>query len=241
MEKGNLKVKMKPNEVISSYLKQQQALFGSEIYISPLKNNQFGMMAHSDKSNNGETLDTYNTSICLCQECDLGKTRNSFVFGVGDPNADLMLVGEAPGKEEDSKGEPFVGRAGKLLDNILRAINKKRGEGVYIANVLKCRPPNNRDPLPSEVKKCEPYLLRQIKIIKPKIIVALGRVAGKTLLKIDVPLKDMRSKIHDYNGTPLIVTYHPAALLRNPNFKQPAWDDFQWIRDQLNNRESING
>ena len=241
MEKGNLKVKMEPNEVISSYLKQQQALFGSEIYISPLKNNQLGMMAHSEKSNNGETLDTYNTSICLCQECDLGKTRNSFVFGVGDPSADLMLVGEAPGKEEDSKGEPFVGRAGKLLDNILRAINKKRGEGVYIANVLKCRPPNNRDPLPSEVKKCEPYLLRQIKIIKPKIIVALGRVAGKTLLKIDVPLKDMRSKIHDYNGTPLIVTYHPAALLRNPNFKQPAWDDFQWIRDQLNNRESING
>ena len=241
MEKGNLKVKMKPNEVISSYLKQQQALFGSEIYISPLENNQLGMMTHSGKSNNGETLDTYNTSICLCQECDLGKTRNSFVFGGGDPNADLMLVGEAPGKEEDSKGEPFVGRAGKLLDNILRAINKKRREGVYIANVLKCRPPNNRDPLPSEVKKCEPYLLRQIKIIKPKIIVALGRVAGKTLLKIDVPLKDMRSKIHDYNGTPLIVTYHPAALLRNPNFKQPAWDDFQWIRDQLNNRESING
>ena len=152
-----------------------------------------------------------------------------------------MLVGEAPGKEEDLKGEPFVGRAGKLLDNILRAINKKRGEGVYIANVLKCRPPNNRDPLPSEVKKCEPYLLRQIEIIKPKIIVALGRVSGKTLLKIDVPLKDMRSKIHNYNGIPLIVTYHPAALLRNPNFKKPAWDDFQWIRDQLNSRESING
>ena len=238
MEKGNFKVKMKPELSIRSYLRQQQALFGSDIYISRPKNNQVG---RKDKTENSESLDVYSTSICLCQECGLGKTRNSFVFGAGDPNADLMLVGEAPGKEEDLKGEPFVGRAGKLLDNILRAINKKRGEGVYIANVLKCRPPNNRDPLPSEVKKCEPYLLRQIKIIKPKIIVALGRVSGKTLLKIDVPLKDMRGKIHNYNGIPLIVTYHPAALLRNPNFKKPAWDDFQWIRDQLNSRESING
>ena len=238
MEKGNFKVKMKPELSIRSYLRQQQALFGSDIYISRPKNNQVG---RKDKTENSENLDSFNTSICLCQECGLGKTRNSFVFGVGDPNADLMLVGEAPGKEEDLKGEPFVGRAGKLLDKILRAIDKKRGEGVYIANVLKCRPPNNRDPLPSEVRKCEPYLLRQIKIIKPKIIVALGRVSGKTLLKIDVPLKDMRSKIHNYNGIPLIVTYHPAALLRNPNFKKPAWDDFQWIRDQLNSRESING
>ena len=229
---------MKPELSIRSYLRQQQALFGSDIYISQPKNNQVG---RKDKTENSENLDTYSTSICLCQECGLGKTRNSFVFGIGDPNADLMLVGEAPGKEEDLNGEPFVGRAGKLLDNILRAINKKRGQGVYIANVLKCRPPNNRDPLPSEVKKCEPYLLRQIEIIKPKIIVALGRVSGKTLLKIDVPLKDMRGKIHNYNGIPLIVTYHPAALLRNPNFKKPAWDDFQWIRDQLNSRESING
>ncbi len=119
------------------------------------------------------------------------------------------------------------------MTKILLAIDKKRGEGVYIANVLKCRPPNNRDPLPSEVNKCEPYLLKQIKIVKPKLIVALGRIAGKTLLKIDKPLKEMRGKIHSYNGTPLIVTYHPAALLRNSNFKKPAWDDFQWIRDQL--------
>ena len=238
MEKGNFKVKMKPELSIRSYLRQQQTLFGSDIYISQVKNNQ---VSRKDKTENSDNLDIYNTSICCCQECGLGKTRNSFVFGVGDPNADLMLVGEAPGKEEDLKGEPFVGRSGKLLDNILRAINKKRGEGVYIANILKCRPPNNRDPLPSEVEKCEPYLLRQIKIIKPKIIVALGRVSGKTLLKIDVPLKDMRGKIYNYNGIPLIVTYHPAALLRNPNFKKPAWDDFQWIRDQLNSRESING
>ena len=165
----------------------------------------------------------------------MGKTRTNFVFGVGDPNADLLLVGEAPGEQEDLKGEPFVGRAGKMLDKILYAIDRKRGDGVYIANVIKCRPPNNRDPLPSEVKKCEPYLTEQISQIQPKLIVALGRVAGKTLLKIDVPLKEMRDKTHDYNGTPLRVTFHPAALLRNSNFKKPAWIDFQWIRDYLQN------
>ena len=186
-----------------------------------------------NSSDSKYALEEYRISICLCKECNLSKTRKNFVYGTGDPNADLMLVGEAPGKDEDLKGEPFVGRAGKLLDKILLAINKKRGEGVYIANVLKCRPPNNRDPLPSEVNKCEPYLLKQIKIVKPKLIVALGRIAGKTLLKIDKPLKEMRGKIHSYNGTPLIVTFHPAALLRNSNFKKPAWDDFQWIRDQL--------
>jgi DNA polymerase len=144
-----------------------------------------------------------------------------------------MLIGEAPGEKEDQKGEPFVGKSGKLLDKILRAINKSRNEGVYIANVLKCRPPDNRDPLASEVDKCEPYLLRQIKLIKPKLIVSLGRVSGKTLLKTDIPLKEMRSTLHDYHGIPLKVTYHPAALLRNPNFKKDAWEDFQWVRDYL--------
>ena len=233
MEKINLRIKMRSNIAINSYLRQQQLLFGSELYISKRDNKDSGESISYNKLVSEEDLEKYRISICLCKECDLGETRNNFVFGVGDPNAELMLVGEAPGKEEDLKGEPFVGRAGKLLDNILKAINKKRGDGVYIANVLKCRPPNNRDPLPSEVKKCEPYLLKQLSIVNPKLIVALGRVAGKTLLKMDVPLKEMRGKIHDYNGTPLIVTYHPAALLRNSNFKKPTWDDFQWIRDQL--------
>ena len=186
-----------------------------------------------DKSVSHKEIDDFNRSICNCVECPLGETRTNFVFGVGDPNAELMLVGEAPGKQEDLMGEPFVGRAGKLLDDILRAINRKRGDGVYIANVLKCRPPNNRDPLPSEVDKCEIYLQKQIQLIKPKLIVALGRVAGKTLLKMDVPLKELRGKTHDYNGTTLRVTYHPAALLRNSNFKPPTWDDFKWIRDYL--------
>jgi len=220
---------------LHQYLKQQKVLYGNELYLS----NEPAPLPEPKPEKKGTVakgkLDAYNQSICTCQECPLGKTRTNFVFGVGDPNADLLLVGEAPGEQEDLKGEPFVGRAGKMLDKILYAIDRKRGDGVYIANVIKCRPPNNRDPLPSEVKKCEPYLTEQISQIQPKLIVALGRVAGKTLLKMDVPLKEMRDKTHDYNGTPLRVTFHPAALLRNSNFKKPAWIDFQWIRDYLQN------
>jgi DNA polymerase len=220
---------------LHQYLKQQKELYGNELYLS----NEPAPLPEPKPEKKGTVakgkLDAYNQSICTCQECPLGKTRTNFVFGVGDPNADLLLVGEAPGEQEDLKGEPFVGRAGKMLDKILYAIDRKRGDGVYIANVIKCRPPNNRDPLPSEVKKCEPYLTEQISQIQPKLIVALGRVAGKTLLKMDVPLKEMRDKTHDYNGTPLRVTFHPAALLRNSNFKKPAWIDFQWIRDYLLN------
>ena len=220
---------------LHQYLKQQKTLYGNELYLS----NEPAPLPEPKPEKKGTVakgkLDAYNQSICTCQECPLGKTRTNFVFGVGDPNADLLLVGEAPGEQEDLKGEPFVGRAGKMLDKILYAIDRKRGDGVYIANVIKCRPPNNRDPLPSEVKKCEPYLTEQISQIQPKLIVALGRVAGKTLLKMDVPLKEMRDKTHDYNGTPLRVTFHPAALLRNSNFKKPAWIDFQWIRDYLLN------
>jgi DNA polymerase len=227
---------MTTKATIHQYLKQQKSLYGSELYLSqdpaptPVVDVTSNPEMVADPANG---LDKYNKSICECMECPLGSTRTNFVFGVGDMNADLMLVGEAPGQQEDLKGEPFVGRAGKLLDDILRAINLKRGQGVYIANVLKCRPPNNRDPLPSEVEKCEPYLQKQIRLIQPKLIVALGRVAGKTLLKLDVPLKELRGKTHDYNGTPLRVTYHPAALLRNSNFKPPTWEDFQWIRDYL--------
>ncbi len=224
---------MRSNNLLLSYLKQQQLLFGKELHVSKENSKKNDAQLFHNSSDSKNALEEYRISICLCKECNLGETRKNFVYGTGDPNADLMLVGEAPGKDEDLKGEPFVGRAGKLLDKILLAIDKKRGRDVYIANVLKCRPPGNRDPLPSEVNKCEPYLIKQIKIVKPKLIVALGRIAGKTLLKIEAPLKDMRGKIHSYNGIPLIVTYHPAALLRNPNFKKPAWDDFQWIRDQL--------
>ena len=224
---------MSTKAAIQQYLKQQKLLFGNELYLSKEPVFPEEPAPTIDKPTANGELDAFKQSICHCQECPLGKTRTNFVFGVGDPHSDLLLVGEAPGEQEDLKGEPFVGRAGKLLDDILRAIQKKRGEGVYIANVLKCRPPNNRDPLPSEVEKCEPFLMKQINLIQPKLIVALGRVAGKTLLKMDVPLKEMREKTHDYHGTPLRVTYHPAALLRNSNFKKPTWVDFQWIRDFL--------
>ena len=181
-------------------------------------------------------LNEFGTSISTCKKCNLGQHRNKFVFGVGDSHADLMLVGEAPGREEDLKGEPFVGRAGKLLDKILSSIKMDRHKNVYICNVLKCRPPQNRDPLPDEVEECEPYLLHQINLIKPKLIVALGRISGTTLLRMDDTLKSMRGRLHDYHGTPLLVTYHPAALLRNSNLKKYTWEDFQFIRDFINKK-----
>ena len=212
---------------VRGYLRQTQELFGDELYLnlqpqSPLLDGGF------DKD-----LAVFEQEICTCQKCPLGQTRNKFVFGVGDPNASLLLVGEAPGAEEDRLGEPFVGRAGKLLDKILAAIDRNRHKDVYICNVLKCRPPNNRDPLRAEVDQCEPYLLHQIHLIKPKLIVALGRVAGQTLLNVDKSLKSLRNIFHDYHGTPLMVTYHPAALLRNQDLKRPTWEDFKTIKDFL--------
>ncbi len=220
---------------IYKYLKQQQMLYGDELYLSVKPSLTRNKTDNGNPSCPELDLNTFHDAVRECQACNLGETRTKFVFGVGDANANLLLVGEAPGEEEDLKGEPFVGRAGKLLDKILTAIDLQRENGVYIANVLKCRPPNNRDPLPSEVEKCESLLKEQIRLIQPKLIVALGRVAGKTLLKKDIPLKSMRGKTHDYAGVPLMVTYHPAALLRNPGLKTTAWEDFQWIRDFLNN------
>jgi DNA polymerase len=212
---------------VRRYLRQTQELFGDELYLnlqpqSPLLDGGFDT-----------DLAVFEQEICTCQKCPLGQTRNKFVFGVGDPNASLLLVGEAPGAEEDRLGEPFVGRAGKLLDKILAAIDRNRHKDVYICNVMKCRPPNNRDPLRAEVDRCEPYLLHQIHLIKPKLIVALGRVAGQTLLNVDKSLKSLRNIFHDYHGTPLMVTYHPAALLRNQDLKRPTWEDFKTIKDFL--------
>ncbi len=214
----------------NQYLKQIRDLYGDELYLESDPNIK-NIHTVSNSINDYESdLNSFNNQINQCQKCSLGGMRNNIVFGVGDSNASLLLVGEAPGEQEDIKGEPFVGRAGKLLDKILLAINRSREKDVYICNVLKCRPPENRNPLPNEVKECEPYLIHQINLIKPKLIVALGRVAGMTLLNVDNSLKSMRGVIHDYNGTPLIVTYHPAALLRNSNWKPEAWKDFKWIR-----------
>ena len=182
-----------------------------------------------------EELAELDNMICNCHKCLLGKQRTNFVFGVGNPNADVVLVGEAPGAEEDKQGIPFVGRAGKLLTDILKAINFTRDE-VYICNILKCRPPGNRNPLPDEIGKCEPYLLRQLELIKPKFILSLGAFASQTLLETKESLGKMRGKIYDYvvgdEKIKLMVTFHPAALLRNPNWKKPTWQDVQLFRKE---------
>jgi uracil-DNA glycosylase family 4 len=174
-------------------------------------------------------LKEFYDKIHTCQKCGLGKTRKNFVFGTGNPKADIMFVGEAPGKDEDEKGIPFVGRAGKLLDKMLAAIGLHRND-VFIANVLKCRPPQNRDPLPDEIMHCEPYLKYQLELIQPKVLVALGRIAGQVLLKRNESLSVLRQDTLLYEKTPLIVTYHPAALLRNPQWKQNAWTDLKKIK-----------
>tara|TARA_B100001123_G_scaffold255924_1_gene285428 strand:+ start:289 stop:966 length:678 start_codon:yes stop_codon:yes gene_type:complete len=214
------------------YFKQYRELFGNEIFLQLKNYNIIGDNSQKKKKRKSNSYDliSFNDEIKNCLKCELGKTRKNFVFGVGDFNASLLLVGEAPGEQEDLSGEPFVGRAGKLLDKMLTAINRSRENDVFICNVLKCRPPDNRDPSKEEISKCEPYLVNQIDLIQPKLIVALGRVAGKTLLGVDKSLKDMRNTIHSYHGTNLIVTYHPAALLRNSNWKPDAWNDFKWIR-----------
>jgi uracil-DNA glycosylase len=176
-----------------------------------------------------DTLDTLKETVCGCMRCALGGTRKNFVFGEGDPGAGIMFVGEAPGAEEDTQGRPFVGRAGKLLTQMIEAMKLSRGD-VYIGNILKCRPPNNRDPKPGEIAACEPILLRQIELIKPKVICALGRISGQTLLRSTGTLGSLRGTIHDYHGVKLIVTYHPAALLRNSNWKPAAWEDLKLVR-----------
>lgn len=177
-------------------------------------------------------------SVVECVACPLHEGRTMTVFGVGDEQAEWLFVGEGPGADEDAKGEPFVGQAGKLLDNMLAAIKLKRGQNVYIANVVKCRPPNNRNPEPSEVAQCEPYLHRQIEQIRPKLIIALGKVAAVNLLKRDASVASMRGKIHEYRGTPMIVTYHPAYLLRSLPEKAKAWEDLCFAVDTMRGLQS---
>ena len=172
-------------------------------------------------------LDWQGLQSCVanCEACSLSRTRTQTVFGVGDPAAEWLIVGEAPGAEEDKRGEPFVGQAGQLLDNMLGAIQLKRGQNVYIANVLKCRPPQNRDPQGEEVQQCDPFLKRQVELIKPKLILALGKFAAQSLLNSEATIGSMRGQLHEYNGVPVIVTYHPAYLLRNLMDKAKAWED----------------
>ena len=174
--------------------------------------------------------DEFAADVDACVACGLCKTRNKSVPGVGDVDAEWLFVGEAPGAEEDAKGEPFVGQAGRLLDNMLAALGLARGHNVYIANVLKCRPPNNRTPEPRESDACRPYLERQVELIRPKLIVALGKSAASLLLDTDATIASLRGRVHRYRGVPLIVTYHPAYLLRNLPDKAKAWEDMLLAR-----------
>jgi DNA polymerase len=179
-----------------------------------------------------ETLEEIRTELGECGRCELGQTRTNLVFGVGNPHARLVFVGEAPGRDEDLQGEPFVGEAGKLLTRIIQAMGFERSE-VYICNVLKCRPPGNRDPLPSEVEACSSFMLRQIKAIKPEVIVALGKFASQTLLQTKEIISRLRGNFHDYHDIPLMPTFHPSALLRDPAKKREVWEDMQQVMKLL--------
>jgi len=179
-----------------------------------------------DKKN---LIDSLKDKYKNCQKCPLSQGRINFVYGDGNPSARLMLIGEGPGAEENRTGHVFVGKAGQLLNKMLQAIKIKR-EDIYICNIVKCRPPGNRDPLPNEVNSCIPYLMEQIKIIKPEVILLLGRVAAQTLLNTNQSLTEMRKLDHEFSGIRTFVSYHPAALLRNPQWKKPAWIDLQRLQ-----------
>jgi DNA polymerase len=215
----------------------QQLLSQAKYHLKFLK--QIGVNWYCNKYNNKEdkktTMEALQQQVFNCNRCPLAQSRTNVVFGSGSLDAELMLVGEAPGYYEDQQGIPFVGAAGKLLDRILKAINLSRGQ-VFIGNILKCRPPENRDPLPSEIEQCYDYLLHQIELIQPKIICTLGRIAAQTLLDTKIPISRLRGKLWDYKGIKLIATYHPAYLLRNPGQKRDVWEDMKMIRDFLKNR-----
>jgi DNA polymerase len=234
---------------LEKYLIQQRELLGSVLFINTHHQKQSSIVSpsieleHSPMSINpawqsADTLPILHDHIHTCMECRLGATRNSFVFGSGNPNADIMIIGEAPGADEDAQGLPFVGAAGKLLTKILEAIEFSRDE-VYIANIVKCRPPENRRPEKDEIAQCEPYLQKQIELIKPAFILALGLTAVNTLFKKNHQMQEIRGKVMNYHGVSLLATYHPAALLRNPNWKKPAWEDVQLLRSMYDEYKKI--
>ena len=178
------------------------------------------------------TLEDIRKELGDCQRCPLHQGRNNLVFGEGNPNANLVFVGEAPGADEDLKGKPFIGRAGQLLTKIIKAMGLTREE-IYICNILKCRPPGNRNPKPEEILACEPFLIKQLQAIKPEVICALGTFAAHTLLNTKVPISLLRGKFHSYQGIKFMPTYHPAYLLRNPGAKKQVWEDAQMIMKTL--------
>jgi len=234
---------------LERYLVQQQEILGSVLFIDAQKvivsheqstESEKSIMSINTAWQSAETLPILHDHIHTCMECRLGVTRNSFVFGSGNPNAEILIIGEAPGADEDAQGLPFVGAAGKLLTKILEAINLSRDE-VYIANIIKCRPPENRRPEKDEIAQCEPYLQKQIEIIKPAFILALGLTAVNTLFKKNHQMQDIRGKVMNYHGVSLLATYHPAALLRNPNWKKPAWEDVQLLRSMYDEWKKSQG
>lgn len=236
-------------EEAKAYVRQQVELFGDiilskEVQVTepepqsapamPLKSEEGSPFAESlalisEPWVHATSLDSLNQMICGCQKCPLGGTRTKFVFGVGNPNADVVVIGEAPGADEDRTGEPFVGAAGQLLNKILAAIHFKR-EDVYICNIIKSRPPGNRTPERFEVEQCKPYLYKQLDLIKPRFILAVGLTAANTLLSRTAKMGELRGTVHDYFGIQTVVTYHPAALLRNPQWKRSTWEDVQMLR-----------
>ncbi len=235
--------------IIIEALKDQQNIFGDYLFEEKLPDSNArypefhpkveviretieessNLFDDSEEWKNSKTLEELNNLIKNCTKCELHKNRNNFVFGSGNPAADVMVIGEGPGAEEDKQGLPFVGRAGQLLTDILKAIKFERNE-VYIANIVKCRPPENRTPLPDEMETCIPYLKKQISIIKPKMILCLGLTAAKGLLRRKESLTALRGKFFDYEGIKVMVTFHPAALLRNPNWKRDCWEDVKKFR-----------
>ncbi|HSD63760.1 MAG TPA: uracil-DNA glycosylase [Ignavibacteriaceae bacterium] len=231
-------------ELLIQSLIDQKEIFGNDLFEQNINTRKTHVINDRTAETEGEvslfevikedwektkSLSELNRLIKDCTKCPLHKSRNKFVFGVGNPDADVMVVGEGPGAEEDKQGEPFVGRAGKLLNDILKAINFRR-QDVYIANIVKCRPPGNRTPLIEEMEACFPYLNKQIELIKPKLILALGLTAAQGLLKKKESLTNMRGNIYDFKGIKTMVTYHPAALLRNPQWKRGCWEDVQKFR-----------
>ena len=233
--------KVNKKEIIKS-LKVQQEIFGDDLFIPKKKRTTIVVKEPSPMFTEPElfpkekadwekatSLEELEKLICNCTKCDLHKNRNKFVFGTGNPNADVLVIGEGPGAEEDKQGLPFVGRAGKLLTDMLKAIKFERKE-VFIGNVVKCRPPGNRTPLPDEMETCMPYLKKQVELIKPKLILCLGLTAARGLLKKRESLGSLRGKIFEYEGAKVMVTYHSAALLRNPHWKKDCWEDLKKFR-----------
>ncbi len=226
----------KEKNKLKKYLLLQRDLGFEEFYL-PESSRPAGKITVKrlgiDRFSEAESLFQLETTIKRCKRCPLGKTRTKFVFGVGNPDADIVFIGEAPGRDEDLQGIPFVGRAGKLLDKMLAEIGLNRND-VYIANILKCRPPENRDPETEEVDQCLPYLIKQIKLIKPKIICSLGRVAAQRILQTTMSLGAMRGRWFDYHGIKFMVTYHPAAILRTNSYMAGALQDLRRLAKTVN-------